>query len=63
MKNTYSLLVGLKKTLKNMLIIWAPAILASMAALANNAPEEYAGIAGILASGVAYLIKNYLENK
>jgi hypothetical protein len=51
----YSFLTGLKKTLKNVLIMFGPAILAFLA----NVPAEYA----VLAGAVSYMIKNYIENK
>lgn len=55
MSGEYSLKIGLSKTLKNTLIMFAPALLAFLASV----PAEYAWIAGAL----AYAIKNYLENK
>jgi len=51
----YSFLLGLKKTAKNVLVLFAPALLAFLA----NVPAEYAWLAG----AIAYAIKNYLENK
>ena len=55
MTEKYSKLVGLQKSGKNFLILWAPAILGLLA----NVPLQYGAIAGF----VAYFIKNYLENK
>lgn len=54
-KKVYSFWIGLKKTAKNTLVIFGPAILAFLA----NVPAKYAWIAGFL----AYMAKNYLENK
>jgi len=51
----YSFWVGMSKTLKNVLVMFGPAILAFLA----NVPAEYSWLAGAL----AYAIKNYLENK
>jgi hypothetical protein len=51
----YSVFIGVKKTLWNMLIMFAPAILAFLA----NVPVEYTPIA----SFIAYMIKNYVNNK
>ncbi len=53
--DNYQLSTGLKKTLKNVLVMFGPAILAFLA----NVPAEYAWIAGAM----AYMLKNYLENK
>ena len=54
-KINYSVLIGLKKSLKNWLIMFGPAILAFLA----NVPPQYAVITGF----VAYFIKNWIENK
>lgn len=51
----YSFLTGLVKTLKNWLIVWAPALLLFLA----NVPVEYGAVAGFL----TYLIKNYIQNR
>ncbi|MCH7568406.1 MAG: hypothetical protein IIA87_03210 [Nanoarchaeota archaeon] len=51
----YKFSVGLKKTFKNFLYLWSPAILAFLA----KVPIEYGAIAGF----VIYFIKNYIQNK
>lgn len=51
----YSFKTGLWKTLKNGLILLGPAIIAFLA----NVPVQYAPIAGL----IAYMIKNYVENR
>lgn len=63
MKKTYSFWIGLKKTFKNLLIVFAPAMVASSVAFQANAPVEYQGLAALLASAVTYMVKNYIENK
>lgn len=55
MKTKYSFWVGCVKSLKNVAIVFCPAILAFLA----NVPAEYTPIAGF----IAYLVKNYLQNK
>lgn len=55
MKQKYSFWIGLKKTIKNCLVVFAPAILAFLA----NVPAEY----GVIAGFVTYLFKNWLENR
>ena len=52
-KTTYDWKVGVKKTVKNFLIMFAPAWLAFLAGV----PEQYAPIA----SAVAYYYKNWYE--
>lgn len=54
-KPKYSFWIGIKKTLKNWLVLWAPAVLAFLASV----PVEY----GALAGAAAYLVKNYIKNK
>lgn len=54
-KIKYSFWIGLWKSLKNVLIVFVPAILAIMA----NVPAEYAPVA----SFIVWFIKNYIENK
>jgi len=49
----YSIKIGLWKTLKNNLVIWAPAILAFLAGV----PAQYVPIASL----IAYFIKNFIE--
>jgi len=55
MVEEYNFLIGLKKTTKNLLIIWGPAMLAFLA----NVPLKYAWIAG----AASYMIKNYIDNR
>lgn len=60
----YSLWIGIKKTLKNVLIVWGiPALLV----LINNAvdwiPREYMGVATPILAFISYAIKNWLKNK
>jgi len=55
-KNTkveYSFWIGIFKTLKNSIIMWAPAIIAFF----TNVPVQYAGLASV----VLYLFKNWYE--
>ena len=54
-KIKYSYAIGLWKSLKNVLIVFVPAILAIMA----NVPVEYTPVA----SFIVWFIKNYIENK
>jgi hypothetical protein len=51
----YSLKIGLWKTIKNVFIVFAPAILAFLA----NVPVAYTPIASL----IVYFIKNFIENK
>ena len=51
---TYSLTIGIWKTIKNGLIWFGPAILAFLGAV----PLQYAGIASV----IIYLFKNWYEN-
>ena len=55
----YSPLIGVRKSVKNWIIVFGPAILAFLA----NLPEEwklaYAPLLGLL----TYFIKNYFENR
>lgn len=51
----YNFWIGVKKSFKNFLVMFGPGILAFLA----KVPLEYAAAAGFL----AYLLKNYLENK
>ena len=53
--NKYNLGVGLYKSLKNILVVLAPAFFAFLA----NVPAEYTPIASLL----VYLLKNYVENR
>jgi len=55
MMKKYNFLVGVWKTLKNLLIVFAPAIMAFLL----QVPIEYTPIASFL----VYLLKNYIENK
>jgi hypothetical protein len=63
MKNKYDYKIGLQKTLKNLLVVLAPAILGYLGSLEANVPQEYAGLIGIAVSAFAYFAKNYLENR
>lgn len=54
-KQPYSWKTGVLKTLKNVVIMFAPAILAFLA----NVPVEYAPVA----SALAYFVKNWVENR
>lgn len=54
-KQEYSFSTGLLKTLKNVAIVLGPSVLAFLA----NVPPEYGVVAGFL----AYLFKNWIENK
>jgi len=51
----YSFWIGLRKTLKNSLVLLGPFFLAVLAGL----PVEFAWITG----PIAYLLKNWIENK
>ena len=55
MAHKYSFITGFEKTLKNFLVMFAPAFIAFLA----NVPPGYGALAGF----VSYLIKNYLENR
>lgn len=55
MAQKYNFLVGLGKSLKNLLIVFAPALIAFL----MKVPIEYTPIASLL----VYLLKNYIENK
>ena len=54
-KIKYSFLVGIWKSLKNVLIVLAPAFIAFL----MNVPLEYTPVASLL----IYLLKNYVENR
>ncbi len=60
----YNLWIGIKKTIKNVLIVWGiPALLV----LINNAvdwiPSEYMKIATPILAVMSYGIKNYMKNR
>lgn len=50
----YTFLIGLRKTVKNLVITMGPTFIALLAGVKG----EYAWLAG----GIVYMIKNYLEN-
>lgn len=53
-KENYSVLTGVWKTVKNNLIIWAPALIAMLC----NVPPKYSPIASVL----VYFIRNFIKN-
>ena len=55
MKTNYSLWIGIWKTIKNSLVLLGPFLLAVLAGV----PQEYAIVTG----PIAYLIKNWIENR
>ena len=61
-KSQYSILIGAKKTLKNVLIMYGPVMVIFLTILADYIPTEYT-LLGALVAAVAYFIKNYLENR
>ena len=61
-KPEYSALIGLKKSLKNVLITCGPALIAGLTAFREQVPAKYQFLA--LAAGMAtYFLKNLIQNK
>lgn len=60
---TYSFQTGMQKSAKNVAIIWIPAIIAGLLTMQTQVPDQYAIWIGLVASFLAYLLKNYIENK
>jgi len=60
----YSKVEGLKRTLKNMGIMFAlPAILYLLAQVNVIVPKQFLPIAIPIAGGLTYFVKNWFENK
>jgi len=63
-KIQHSKVVGAKKSVKNVAIVWGiPALLVLVNGYAQWVPEEYHGPAAPIIGLIAYYIKNYLQNK
>ena len=63
-KVEYSKWIGLKKTFKNAAVMFGvPAVLYVIENWVEFVPDEYHGIAAIIAGSLAYFIKNWIENK
>lgn len=63
-KKCYSLIVGLKKTFKNVLVTAAvPAVAYALLNAAEWLPREYNVVLGFLVACGSYLTKNYIENR
>ena len=64
MKNKYDILIALKKSLKNTLVVL---ILPAIVFLSNNyaewLPKEYWPVAALVAGFIGYMVKNWVENK
>ena len=60
----YSKMEGLKRTLKNMGIMFAlPAVAYFLAQIDVLVPEQYLPIVIPIAGGLTYFVKNWIENK
>lgn len=63
-KQQYSPIIGLKKTGKNVLIMFVlPAILYILSQVTEFVPEEHLPWVLPLAGALSYFVKNYVENK
>lgn len=60
---TYSLKIGLWKTLKNTIIVLVPAAVAAWGAFAANVPEEYKPVVTFLGGFLGYFAKNWISNR
>jgi hypothetical protein len=55
--------LGLWKSLKNTLVVFAPAVLAGWYAFESNVPVEYAGFIAFVGGFITYMLKNYIQVK
>lgn len=64
-KPGYSFWIGVKKTIKNGLITLGPSVLLALASWQDWIPvgEKYVIPVGTVIGVLAYLLKNYIENK
>ena len=63
-KQPYSFLTGIKKSLKNVIVIAGiPAVVFLIDNWTEWIPNEYNAIAAPIIGFLAYLVKNYRENK
>ena len=61
---SYSKIIGLKKTLKNVGVTFGlPALLYILNAYKDIVPDKYIVISAPIVAGACYFIKNYIENK
>ena len=60
---SYSVKTGLWKTLKNTLVVLAPAAVAAWAAFAANVPTEYQPVVTFIGGFLGYFAKNALTYK
>ena len=58
----YNLKVGMKKSLKNALVVLLPALIAAWGSFQVNLPETYKPIAMFIGGFVGYAVKNWIEN-
>ena len=63
-KNQYSAWVGIKKSIKNVLIVaGVPALLLFLENFVKVMPDEWNPIAAPIIGLIAYFIKNYVQNR
>ena len=63
-KQKYSLKIGLWKSLKNLaIVVGIPALVLFVNNWAQILPEEWHTFAAPIMGFVAYLVKNYIQNK
>ena len=59
----YSFWTGVWKSIKNTVIVLLPAMGAGWLAFVAALPAEWQGVAGFVGGFLAYLAKNYFQNK
>lgn len=63
-KPQYSFKVGLKKTAKNVLVMFVvPAAIYIADSMVEFTPDEYKPLMAVAGASIAYLSKNYIENR
>ena len=63
-KPAYSKLIGLKKTLKNIIVTFGlPALLVILNHWTEIVPKEYVVAWAPIIGAITYYVKNYVENK
>jgi len=62
-KVAYSFKTGLVKSIKNTIVVLLPALAAGWLAFTQNVPQEYNLYITIAGGFLAYLVKNYIQNK
>ncbi len=59
----YSIWIGIKKTIKNGLIVMGPAAIAGYASFIAALPTEYQTAATAIFGFLGYFVKNWIQNK